>query len=119
MALITGSWGNTTLVCGNHPTPPEMELETVGRNLMYVCPKCSALHRNAGEEACNNKISSLEYEKMLNHIAKMMADADERDEVPNLRNYRWRRNSIEYKILEHDGPKMTVSVIDRACVPVP
>jgi hypothetical protein len=119
MALITGSWGNTTLVCGNHPTPPTMELEIVGKALVYVCPKCSALHRLPNEEACPNKLSAVEYEKMLTHIAKMLAEADARDEVPNLRNYRWRRNSIEFKILEHDGPKMTVSVLDRACVPQP
>lgn len=122
MALITGAWGNTTLVCGNHPeqaNPPTMELETSGRTLMYVCPKCSALHRSAGEEPCKNRLSSVEYEKMLTHVAKMLAEADARDEVPNLQNYRWRRNSLEYKILKHDGAKMTISVIDRACVAAP
>lgn len=116
MALITGSWTNTKLVCGNHPNGtelPEMELQTSGHTLFYVCPKCSAINRNEDEPACKNRLSALEYEKMLNHIASIVADAEEQDEVPHLQNYSWKKKTLAFKILEHDKNKMVVSVVDR------
>ncbi len=119
MALITGSWKDTTLVCGNHKETgdfPKMELDTSSRLLAYVCPKCSALNRKDDEPVCKNRLTVYDYEKMLDHIASLVADADANDEVLNLNNYRWKRKTTEFKVLKHDGNSMTISVIDKTLV---
>ena len=117
MALLTGAWTNTKLVCGNHSDEanlPEMELQASGHTLFYVCPKCSAINRGDDEHPCKNRLSALEYEKMLNHIASIVADAEEQDEVPHLQNYGWKKKTLSFKILEHNKNKMVVSVVDRS-----
>lgn len=117
MALITGSWSDTTLVCGNHPNAenlPEMQLQASSHSLAYVCPKCSVLNCDENEPICKNRLSALEYEKMLNHVASIIADAEESDEVVNLKNYHWKKKTLSFKILRHDKGKMTISVVDRS-----
>lgn len=116
MSAITGAWGNTVLVCGNHPTAktlPVMELSAESRVLTYVCPKCNAANLEEDEAICKNRLTAVDYEKMLNYVASMITDADECDEVPNLKNYQWRRKTLAFKILEHNGEKMTISVLDK------
>lgn len=117
MALITGSWRDTTLVCGNHPNSnelPEMTLQATAHTLSYVCPKCNPLNLDDNEAACKNKLPATEYEKMLNHVASIIADAEENDEIVNLRGYHWKRKTLSFKILRHDKDKMTISVVDRS-----
>lgn len=119
MALITGSWDNTTLVCGLHPQDKEqqvMEMKTSSRLLFYACPKCDPTKCAPHESPCKNQLSAYEYERMLDHIASVIATADENDEVANLRNYRWKRKTYEFCVLQHDGNKMTISVADKSCV---
>lgn len=120
MAMIPGSWDKTKLVCGNHPhlsTPPEMEMAASAHMLFYACTKCEAHMCDEDETPCKNRLSSYEYEHMLNHLASVIAEAEANDEFPNLRNYSWKRKSCEFRVLEHDGDKMTVSVRDKALCP--
>lgn len=116
MAMIPGSWDKTKLVCANHSCSsplPEMKMTATAYTLSYVCPQCEAHMCADGEPVCKNRLSSYEYEHMLNHIASVIADAEAADEFPNLRNYRWRRKSLEFRVLEHDGDEMTISVLDK------
>ena len=120
MAMIPGSWDKTTLVCANHPnlsSPPRMEMTASAHSLYYACPRCNFCECGEDEEVCNNRLSSYEYEHMLNHLASVIADAEANDEFPNLRNYKWRRKNCEFRVLEHNGDKMTVSVLDRSLCP--
>lgn len=119
MALISGSWENTKLVCGNHPAGelPEMELELVSRVPTYCCPKCNPLNCSDNEPICRNRLSAYEYEKMLDYVAGLIADADDAGETPNLKSYTWRRKAISFKILEHKGDAMTIAVIDGSVAP--
>ena len=117
MALITGSWSDTKLVCGNHPNTdelPEMQLQASAHSLAYVCPKCDILNRGENEPACKNRLSAVEYEKMLNHVASIIADAEEHDEVPNLRHYHWKKKTLSFKVISHEKDKMIISVVDRS-----
>lgn len=116
MALITGSWSNTTLVCANHPNleeAPAMDISASSRTLAYVCPKCDALNCAEDEDICKNRLPIYEYEKMLDQIASVIADAEENDEITNLRGYHWRRKSYMFKVLKHEDGHMVVSVLDK------
>lgn len=107
MALITGSWDKTKLVCGNHKNTenlPVMTLKLFGRTLFYACPHC------------NNRLSSFDYEKMLGHIASVLADAEENNVVQNLENYHWKKKAIEYTVKHHKGDNMVVAVVDATLV---
>ena len=119
MAMLTGAWENTKLVCGNHPETgdlPEMQMEPTAHTLFYGCPKSSICNCNDDETPCKNRLSIYEYEKMLDHVASVIAEAEMEDEIPNLRNYKWRRKGLSFRVLEHDGDKMIISVVDKTVI---
>jgi hypothetical protein len=116
MSLISGSWKNTHLVCGNHPdseVAPKMELAVSGATMtpIYAC-----VERN-GATKCPNCISLREYEKMLDHIAKEIISAEENDESVNLTNFCWRKKSLYFDIKKHSNDEVVVSVRDRLLCP--
>lgn len=117
MAIITGSWRNTTLVCGKHQNtsnPPVMELQLRQGIPTYCCPKCNILACEDDEPVCNNRLSVNEYEKMLSYIATVISDADEAGESPNLTNFQWSRRNLRYRVLQHKDNAMTISVNDKS-----
>lgn len=64
--MITGSWGDITLVCGNtHEQPIEMVLQEGPASLFYACPKYHSENRSEGERACNNRLSIDDFFKAL------------------------------------------------------
>lgn len=119
MALITGAWNNTTLVCANHPNldeAPVMDISATSRTLSYVCPKCNVMNCGEDEDVCKNRLPVYEYEKMLDHIASVIADAEDNDEITNLRGYHWRKKSYAFKVLKHEDGNMVISVLDKTIV---
>ena len=56
--MITGSWDDITLVCGNtHDEPVNMVLQEGPSSLFYACPKYHRENRSEGERTCNNRLS--------------------------------------------------------------
>lgn len=114
MPMITGAWGNTKIVCANHSDKTkltEMKIQTDAHSLFYACPFCSEI-----DNPCKNRLSAYEYEHMLDHIASVVAEAEENNEFLNLQNYSWKRKNFVFRILAHDGEKMTVSVLDKTAI---
>lgn len=116
--MITGSWGDVTLVCEHrHEHPIEMVIQEGPSSLFYACPKYRPENRSADERACNNRLNLVDYTNMLEHIHEKIIDAALNDEILHLENYKWKdRKGTEYKVLKQDGDKMTISVLNNKAI---
>ena len=116
--LIRGSWDDITLVCCyRHKEPIPMIIQAGPSSPFYACPKYHEENREPGERACNNRLSLQDYTKMLEHLHKMVIDAELNDEKINLTNYTWKdRKGIEYKVLSQNGDKLVISVYNKRAI---
>lgn len=100
--MITNMWDRIEVYCdneqGKESEPVKMELDTL--TLEYKCSKCK------------NKISTRDFEKLLNEISKKLMDAEMNCEIANLENEKWTTKGIKYKIFE-DKEKIKVLVLNK------
>ena len=114
MAMIKGQWRSIEVVCGNHSDDNNiMDLQQGPHSLFYACPKYSPDHREKGEQPCFNRINLIEFEKMLDHLADLLVDAEEKGQVPNLKNYSWDKRGITYTVLSHTNQKIVIRILNR------
>lgn len=115
--MITGSWNDVKLVCTHrHEEPIPMILQE-GKTLFYACPKYHTENREEEERACNNRLSLEDYTKMLEHLHNKILDAELNDEHIILTNYTWKdRKGTELTVLEHNGSKMTIGVMNKRAI---
>jgi hypothetical protein len=118
MALIKGTWGNTKVICGNHPVEEqeEMVIQQGAYSLFYACK-----HYNNGQYTkdtipCLNRINLIEYEKMLEHLSNEIIEADERNEVPNLTNHTWKQKNTTFTVVEHNQKGIVVRMLNEAAL---
>lgn len=116
--MITGSWDDITLVCGNtHDEPVNMGRQEGASSLFYACPKYHRENRSEGERACNNRLSIDDFLKALASLHEKIIEAELQDERLQLTNYEWKdRKGTRYKVLEHEGNKLTISVYNKKAV---
>ena len=77
----------------------------------YNCPKYKDDQREANERKCSNRISPVEYEKMIDHISKILEDAELNNEKLNLAGYKWKSKGILFEVFEHDNEKIKIPII--------
>ena len=110
--LITGSWESTIVVCGNHPDKADLPIMNIAsggsHSLRYVCPKNNPLNRDEDEPCCENQLSLQDYEKILDHIAKVFEDAELNGEKPYLLYHKWKHKTHQYEIIEHSRDRIVV-----------
>ena len=119
MAIITGAWESTKIVCGNHKETdetPEMFLTSSGRTFSFCCPKCNPLNLTDDEKACKNQLSSYDYEKVIEFISEKIVNAEANGEQINLCNFRWKRKTQEFKVIKHDNEEIIIEFIDKKLV---
>lgn len=116
--MITGSWGDITLFCGNtHEQPVEMVLQEGPASLFYACPKYHSENRSEGERACNNRLSIDDFFKALEALYGKIIEAELQDERLQLTNYEWKdRKGTRYKVLKQGGDKLTISVYNKKAI---
>ena len=108
---IDASWKNVTPICGCHENERiEMTIQEGPHSLFYACPKYHPENRAPGERACNNRINLIEYQKMLEKLMGEIAEADCMMGSVDLTNCTWKSKGTEFKVLEHNGDKVTVSI---------
>lgn len=99
-AVISDSWGNTTVLCAKHQVP--MELTEVRRQMEYDCPHCQ------------NKMNINDFNKMIDHLNDLIVEAVMEDREVILTNYYWKdRNGIEFKVLKHEDGKFEIEVWNK------
>lgn len=105
------SWKNVTPICGCHGDERvEMTIQQGPHSLFYACPKYRPENRKPGEKACNNRINLIDYQKMLERLMSEIAEADATMGTVDLTNCRWKNHGTEFRVLEHDGAKVTVEI---------
>lgn len=111
--MITGSWGDTKLMCGNHEKPVEMVIQQGPHSLFYACPKYFGENREAGEHICANRLNLVEFDKMLDHINALLCEEAAVNNAICLTNYSWKSRGVEYKILSHTSSGIVVQCLNR------
>ena len=116
--IITGSWDDITLLCGNnHEEPVELVIQPGPSSLFYACPKYHAEYRSADERACNNRLSIEDFTKMLDHLHGVIIDAELNDQRIQLTNFNWKdRKGTVYKVINHNMDKLVISVYNKRAV---
>lgn len=116
--MITGSWEDVQLVCCHrHETPVPMAIQEGPSSPFYACPKYHQENREEHEQACNNRLSLQDYSTMLEHLHKIVIDAELADECVNLTNHHWKdRKGTEFKVLSHIGAKLVIQVYNKRAV---
>ena len=111
--MIKNLWQTIELVCGNHAEPTIKLEPKVAESLFYSCPKYYDFNRTPDERACGNRISGVDFERMVAHISEKLETAALNFEHIWLQGYTFKIKQLEFKILEHTDKKIVVSVINR------
>lgn len=100
--MYINSWDNVALICGNHKENHEiqMKLKQGPHSLFYSCPEYKSIYGNDHNgKSCNNRLTLVDYEDMLNHLNDKAMGEDGLTEV-NLQGYRWNKKGVYYEVLE-------------------
>lgn len=91
------AWDSMVLVCGNHADNSNiMELINENGNICYRCPCCTPGY---AEESCTNRISVLEYERILDRLDEKSGDIFT---IASLKGYRWKSGKHKFFVLDDD-----------------
>ena len=88
----------------------------MGKDSFYACPKYYPENREPNERACNNNLTITDYLKMVNHIDKILTQAELNDEKLNLTNIRFKIGRVEYHVTEHSSRKIKIEVLNKKAI---
>lgn len=110
--MIQNLWKDIKIVCGNcvNNTPLEPK---VAESLFYSCPKYYDFNRGPEDKPCGNRISGIDYERMVNYISKQIEEASLKMEKIWLQGQTFKIKNIEFKILTHTNNEIIVSVLNK------
>lgn len=106
--MIKKIWSNTQLVCGNHGDDfSRIMLPHEGHSsLFYSCPEYK------GQDcSCNNKLSLVDFEKMLSLIEDVLTDDEA--EINDLTGMRFKIAGAEFRVVEHGRNSFRVAVLNK------
>lgn len=111
--MIKNLWSSIRIVCGNHdgkeiPLEPKM-----GQSLFYSCPKYYDFNRTENERACGNRISGVDYERMVMHLSSKIEEASLKLDKVWLQGYTFKIKDIEFKVIKHTDKELIVSVLNK------
>ena len=112
MSTVKNLWSTTKIVCGNHPNetnPPEMVAKKTGNVVYYGC---STYSPKSPTTTCRNAVKTSDIEKMIDHLADILAESFDNFEARNLTNYEWtsKNKKIHFKVLSHTNKELVVQV---------
>ena len=114
--MVRGLWKTVEVYCNDlkkHEQPVKLEVVQNGFNgYFYACPHYHTYDTKKGEKQCANRISPVEYEKMLDHIGNLIEEADANLEVADLTGHKWKQKGIEFEIAEYSLEKIIVYMIN-------
>lgn len=115
---ITGSWKQTKLYCmHNHEIPIEMIIQQGPSSLFYACPKYNLDLLEDGERRCNNRLSTVDFTKMLDHFNDLIVTAELNDIQLDLTNTIWKdRKGTVYKVLKHTPECLEIGMVNERAI---
>lgn len=108
--MIKNSWNQIELVCGAHGDDHSniMQLKQGPHSLFYSCPQYRSIYgKDHSARSCNNRLTLVDYEKMLDFLMEKSESEDGLVEV-DLTGFEWRKNGVSYKVLEYKDGKFRV-----------
>lgn len=101
--MIYNVWGKLEMYCGNeHDSSIFMEIEQKRSGITYSCPYCK------------NHFTIKDIEKMLDKVEAIINDAEEENEVLDIKNLSFRVGECKYKVLENGSKLKITGVNERA-----
>lgn len=92
------AWQNMVLICGNHEDEANvMELTNEDGTICYRCPCCIPGY---AEIICSNRISVLEYERILDKLDEKSGDTFT---IANLKGFVWKRGNHRFFVIDDDN----------------
>jgi hypothetical protein len=118
--MIKGIWDMIEVYCGDKHKHgddcdklPKLEIvQGVYNGYFYNCPKYRDDRREPGELKCHNRISPVEYEKMIDHISNLLEEAEMNNEKINLVGHTWKSHGIKFEIFDHTENKIKVTMLN-------
>lgn len=104
-SLITGFWKSATFYCKHHPDTP-MVLKQGGYSPYYGC-----VHEFDDQNPCHNRLNLIDAEKALQKLMDVITKATFGSDLINMKNYKFVKNGIEYKVVYHDPMNDTISIM--------
>lgn len=101
--MVFKLWNNTKIYCAKHlPEQKEMVISTKGKMIYYVCPECG------------NKITSTDFEKILNEVSKIHVTRSKNAEWGKIAGEKFKVNkTINCEVIEQtEDEKYSISVLN-------
>lgn len=109
--MITGLWKMIEIYCGNnHEELVPLQPVQGPLSLFYACPKYYEDNRKENEKKCSNRINLNDYNSLVEHLTKILSEAEENDEILNLEGYKWKSKGIMYEVFKHNDRKIKIKV---------
>lgn len=102
---ITGFWATATFFCKFHPDVP-MELKQGPYSAYYGC-----VNEYDEDHPCHNRLNLIDAEKALSKLMDILSTSSIVGDMPDLTNYKFTMNGIEFKVLSHDPMNDSISLI--------
>lgn len=116
--MLQKGWNTVTLICGNHKsdyTHP-MKLQQGPHSLFYSCPEYKSIYgENHEGRSCNNRLTLVDYEKLLDYLTERTYGDDGMQEV-NLTGLTFTLNGVDYTVLEHTKGHYRVLMLNRKAI---
>ena len=116
--MVLGSWDKVKLICGNHSDDSnEMIIHqgNEGMSTFYSCP-CyqSILKKDISGKSCNNRLTIVDYETMLNTLMNEKIDDD--GNMVSLKGYAWSRRGVDYKVIKEENGLIIVRMTNKKAI---
>jgi len=113
------SWKRFKIICGNHGDDLSNELTMhagrEGMSMFYSCPCYMSIYKkDPSGRSCNNRLTTVDFEKMINKLIELSDDGAEEVTIP--KGYKWMNNGVEYEVLSHKHGKFKVKVLNKKAI---
>lgn len=103
--MLRDAWERMVLICGNHDDNTNvMELTNENGTICYRCPCCIPGYDRI---QCTNRISVLEYERILDKLEEKEGDTFT---ISNLKGLVWKRGKHKFYVLDEDEGNYKIKV---------
>ena len=112
--MLQNSWNTIRLICGNHGDDHETEMiiHEGPHSLFFSCPKYVSIYLHDPARSCNNRLTLVDYEKMLEKI-NSLAYTEDSPYPRDIKGYSWKHNGAEFRVIGQKDGIFTVSVLNR------
>ncbi len=116
--MVLNQWNKIRLICGNHGDDYTNEMEIhdgkIGMTPFYNCPKYISIYAKKGGKSCNNRLSVVDFERMLEYVTdeKFTDDGD----VVSVVGLKWTAKGVDFKVISEDDGYITIVMTNRKAI---